>query len=172
MLTVADRVEISRKTFYAIRARVVTDGPAAVLEPRSRRPRSSLSRVGQDVKQQALDVRAALERSGLDHGPVSVFDKMGALGMDAPSAASLSRIFREAGVARVEPKKKPRAAYRRFVYPSPNACWQLDGTECVLTGGRKCVIFQLIDDRSRLAVASHVSRGRTPDRDLHVTTGT
>jgi transposase InsO family protein len=26
-------------------------------------------------------------------------------------------------VARSEPTKKPRAAYRRFVYPAPNACW-------------------------------------------------
>ena len=46
---------------------------------------------------------------------------------------------------------------RRFVYPAPNACWQIDATEYVLTAGRKCVIFQLIDDHSRLAVASHVS---------------
>jgi hypothetical protein len=38
---------------------------------------------------------------------------------------------------------------------------QLDATECVLTGGRKCVIFQLIDDHSRYAVASHVAWGET-----------
>jgi len=78
-----------------------------------------------------------------------------------PSIASLARIFREAGVARLEPKKKPRSAWRRFVYPAPNACWQLDATEYVLTGGRKCVIFQLIDDHSRYAVASHVAPGET-----------
>jgi len=86
-----------------------------------------------DVKRQAIQVRAALEQSGLDHGPVSVHDKMRVLGMTAPSPASLARIFRDAGVARVEPKKRPRAAYRRFVYPAPNACWQLDATEYVLT---------------------------------------
>jgi transposase InsO family protein len=78
-----------------------------------------------------------------------------------PSTASLARIFREAGVARLEPKKKPRSAWRRFVYPAPNACWQLDATEYVLTGGRKCVIFQLIDDHSRYAVASHVASRET-----------
>lgn len=44
-------------------------------------------------------------------------------------------------------------------YPAPNVCWQLDGTEYVLTGGRKCVIYQLIDDHARLAVASHVAWG-------------
>lgn len=110
-----------------------------------------------------------MEQSGLDHGPISVHDKMRTLRMDpVPSTASLARIFRQAGVARAEPKKKPRAAYRRFVYPAPNACWQLDATEYVLAGGRKCVIFQLIDDHSRLAVASHVAAGETSDAAVHV----
>ena len=85
-----------------------------------------------------------------------------------PSIASLARIFREAGVARFEPKKKPRSAWRRFVYPAPNACWQLDATEYVLTGGRKCVIFQLKDDHSRYAVASHVACGETAEAAIVV----
>ena len=94
---------------------------------------------------------------------------MRALGIvPVPSTASLSRIHREAGVARVEPRKKPRAPFRRFVYPAPNACRQLDGTEYVLTSGCKCVIFQLIDDHSRLAVASHVARGETSEGAIAV----
>lgn len=127
--------------------------------------------MAEEVKRQAIGVRAALERSGLDHGPISVHDKMRTLGMTpVPSTASLARIFREAGVARLEPKKKPRAAFRRFVYPAPNACWQLDATEYVLTGGRKCVIFQLIDDHSRCAVASHVAWGETSEGAVAVVT--
>jgi putative transposase len=153
---------ISRKTFYAIRRRALSEGQAAALEPRSRRPRSSPTRIDEEVARAAVGVRAALEASGLDHGPISVHEKMRALGMvPVPSVASLARIFRDAGVARLEPRKKPRAAFRRFVYPAPNACWQLDATEYVLTGGRRCVIFQLIDDHSRLAVASHVAWGET-----------
>lgn len=159
---------ITRKTFYAIRARARDEGQAAALEPRSRRPKNSPSRLTEDRKDEALRVRAALESSGLDHGPISVHDKMVALGMQAPSPASLARIFREKNVARNEPKKKPRASYRRFVYPAPNACWQLDATEYVLTGGRKCVIFQLQDDHSRLAVASHVASGETSEAALAV----
>ena len=160
---------ISRETFYAIRKRAAEDGPAAALEPRSRRPRSSPSQITDEVVQRAIGVRAALEASGLDHGPISVHEKMRSLGMDpVPSTASLSRIFREQGVAKIEPRKKPRASYRRFVYPAPNACWQLDATEYVLTGGRKCVIFQLIDDHSRLAVASHVSWGETSEGAIAV----
>lgn len=162
MTTFCAEHSISRKTFYAIRKRALVEGQAAALEPRSRRPRTSPTTIADDVKKQAVAVRAALESSGLDYGPISVHDKMIAVGMSpVPSIAALARIFRETGVARAEPRKKPRAAYRRFVYPAPNACWQLDATEYVLTGGRKCVIFQLIDDHSRYAVASHAATGET-----------
>ena len=160
---------ISRKTFYAIKRRAAEEGQAAALAPRTRRPANSPGRLVDEVKQQAIGVRAALEQSGLDHGPISVHEKMRTLGMTpVPSTASLSRIFRDAGVARAEPRKKPRASFRRFVYPAPNACWQLDGTEYVLTGGRKCVIFQLIDDHARYAVASYVAWGETSEGAIAV----
>ncbi len=168
MSTFCAEHDIARSTFYALRGRAVEEGQAAVLEPKTRRPRTSPRTITDEVKQQAIEVRAALESSGLDHGPISVYDKMLALGLTAPSVASLARIFRQAGVARKEPRKKPRSSYRRFVYPAPNACWQLDGTEYVLAGGRKCVIFQLEDDHSRLAVASHVATGETTEGALTV----
>lgn len=159
---------ISRKTFYLLRARAEALGPAAILEPRSRRPHTSPTQLPDDVQQHALQVRASLEQSGLDHGPISVHAKMKSMGMPAPSPASLSRIFRDTGVARSAPNKRPRASYRRFVYPAPNACWQLDATEYVLTGGRKCVIFQVLDDHSRLAISSHVASGETSAAAVHV----
>jgi putative transposase len=153
---------ISRKSFYELRRRARVHGPAAALEPRSRRPTVSPAKLTEEVKDQAVAVRAALAASGLDHGPISVHDKMAAMGLPVvPSTAALARILRERGVARAEPKKKPRSAWRRFVYPAPNACWQLDATEYVLTGGRKCVIFQLLDDHSRYALASVVAGGET-----------
>ena len=159
---------ISRKTFYLLRQRGKTLGPAAVLAPQSRKPYRSPTRIDEDVKAQALAVRAALEESGWDCGPISVHDKMRSMGLEAPSIASLARIFREKGAARQEPKKKPRSAYRRFVYPAPNACWQLDATEYTLAGGRPCVIFQLEDDHTRVAVASHVDRAETSEAAVTV----
>jgi putative transposase len=90
---------ISRKSFYELRNRARTDGPAAVLEPRTRRPKSSPSKWSDEVKEQVVAVRAALEASGLDHGPISVHEKMHAMGLaQVPSTASLARIFPEAGV--------------------------------------------------------------------------
>ena len=110
---------ISRKTFYVLRRRACLEGSAAVLEPRSRRPRTSSARLPEAVRSQVLEVRAALERSGLDHGPISVHDKMASMGLKAPSPAWLARLFRREGGARAEPSKRPRAAWRRFDLPRP-----------------------------------------------------
>lgn len=82
---------ISRKTFYKIRAIAQADGQAAALEPRSRRPKTSPTQLTENVKVEALKVRAALESSGLDHGPISVHDKMKSMGLETPSTASLAR---------------------------------------------------------------------------------
>ena len=123
---------ISRKTFYALRARAQQDRQAAVLEPRSRRPKTSPTKITKDVKDQTVAVRAALEASGWDCGPISVHDKNAGHGPTA--VASLARIFRERGVAGAEPKKKPRAAYRRFVYPAPQ-CVLAVGCHRICAGG-------------------------------------
>lgn len=123
---------ISRKTFYVLRRRAVEEGQAAVLEPRSRRPRSSPTRISGEVEEQALEVRAALEASGLDHGPISVHDKMLAMGMAAPSPASLAR-FSVPGQSRGE--NLGRSLVRRIAgsciprrtragnSTPPNTCW-------------------------------------------------
>ena len=149
---------ISRKTFYQIRKRALTEGQAAALEPRSRRPKTSPNATSETLKDQAVAMRKSMEDAGWDHGPISVHDQMRKLGMQTLSIASLARIFSERGLVTPAPQKRPRSSYRSFRYPMPNACWQLDATEYVLEGGRKCVIFQLLDDHSRLAVASLVAR--------------
>jgi hypothetical protein len=112
-----------------------------------------------------------LEQSGLDHGPISVHEKMRDLGMTpVPSTAALAPIFRDANVGRAEPRKKQRASYRRFVYPAPNACWQLDATDYVLTGGRTCVAVV----RAGVTVArasAMLARMRRQLRPFHVRVG-
>lgn len=49
---------ISRKSFYELRKRAKTDSPSAVLEPRTRRPKTSPSALSDAVKAQAVAVRA------------------------------------------------------------------------------------------------------------------
>ena len=68
--TVAFRAEhdISRKPFYELRNRAKSEGPAAVLEPPTRRPRSRPSELTDELKTQAIQVCAALEAAGLGAG--------------------------------------------------------------------------------------------------------
>ncbi len=54
-------------------------------------------------------MRSALERSSLDHGSVSVHDKMVSMGLQAPSSASLARVLRAEGIARTDASKRPHA---------------------------------------------------------------
>jgi transposase InsO family protein len=91
-------------------------------------------------------------------------------GVTPPSRATLARIFTRHGVVTPEPAKRPRASYRRFRYPDPNGCWQLDGFECRLddeAGSKRCVL-QVEDDHSRFILASHVARAETSDAAITV----
>lgn len=119
----------------------------------------------------ALKVRAELKNDGWDYGPLSVLARLERTGLSSlPSRATLARIFLATGVVQPEPKKKPRSALRRFVYPAPNCLWQIDATEWSLADGSPCVIFQVVDDHSRKALASLVARAETSAASVRVVT--
>lgn len=129
----------------------------------------SPNRTSDDMVSLAVKIRTQLEEEGLDYGPLSVLARLRRMGFtDVPSRATLSRLFAQAGMVTAEPKKKPRSAYRRFVYPAPNCLWQIDATEWTLSTGVVCVIFQLLDDHSRLALASLVATAETADAAVRV----
>lgn len=160
--------DITRNTFYKILKRARTDGIDSALEPLSRRPKTSPNATNEVIKDQAVAVRRALEEAGWDHGPISVHDRMLRLGMNPPSTATLAKIFQDRGLVVPAPEKRPRSSYKRFRYPMPNACWQLDATEYTLEYGRKIVVFQLEDDYSRLMIASLAARSENSDDALKV----
>lgn len=111
---------ISRSVFYKIRAQARELGPVGATEPGSRRPHHSPGRTDPAVLEHALAVRTWLVEQGLDAGPLSVAGRMRRQGLVPPSRATLARAFAAAGVSKPEPRKRPRAANRRFVYPAPN----------------------------------------------------
>jgi putative transposase len=159
---------VSPSWFHKVRAESRASGAAAAMELRSTRPKNSPAETNAGMVKLALEARAELKRRGFDHGPLSVQAKLRRQGLTPPSRATLARIFARAGVVIPEPKKKPRSAYRRFVYPNPNGCWQIDATEWTLANGRKVVVFQLIDDHSRLALASLAASGETSEAAIRV----
>jgi putative transposase len=152
---------VSPSWFHKVRSQARASGPFAVLAPQSRRPRSSPHAIGDDMVALVLTTRERLRVDGHDFGPLSVESTLVRAGVQPPSRATIARIFTRAGVVVPEPGKKPRSAMRRFVYPAPNCLWQIDATEWSLANGRTVAVFQLIDDHSRLALASHVATGET-----------
>jgi putative transposase len=163
-----ERHEISRAVFYKIRGQAHELGSVGAVEPGSRRPHHSPTRTNENVIEYALAVRAWLIGQGLDEGPLSVHARMRRQGLTPPSRATLARAFAAAGVSKAEPRKRPRAANRRFVYPAPNCCWQIDAFAWSLSDGTSVAIHQVIDDHTRMAVATLAAGGETAQAAVQV----
>lgn len=154
---------ISRSRFYEIRKRALLEGPLEAMSPRPRRyldPHPQATAVA--VEEFAVRIRKNLADEGLDHGPVTVRWHLQQLGLSAPAASTLARIFTRRGMVVAQPQKRPRSSYRRFEFAQVHECWQLDAFEWPLTpstagtSGGSCVIYQVLDDRSRFLVATRV----------------
>src|SRR6478735_4011774 len=161
---------VSRAWFYQIRSKADAEGSLQALVKKPTVPGSSPALTAPAMVDLLLGTREKLKDEGLDHGPLSVMARLSRQGYVPPSRATVARIFARSGVVVPEPRKKPRSAYKRFVYPQPNACWQIDATEWVLADRTRVTIFQLIDDHSRLALASLVAPGETSAAAIAVVT--
>jgi len=145
---------ISRKTFYKWRARYAVEGVAG-LEPRSRRPLRSPTRVSDEVEDAVVETRKWLLGYGLDAGAASIFYRLrDSRVRPLPSEATIWRVLTRRGFIAPEPRKRPKRSWRRFEAAAPNECWQIDATHWTLSRRRGVEIIDIIDDHSRLAVAS------------------
>jgi len=158
-----DEHRISRSVFYELRDRAKVEPPEQVVFAKSRRPKGNKLAISLDIEDLAVRVRKDLEDQGWDHGPLSVRHELLRLGVNAPSRSSLARIFLDRGLVTPQPQKRPRSSYRRFTFPAPNSCWQIDATEWQLADGTVVAIFQVLDDHSRLALASLAATGETSE---------
>ena len=144
---------ISRSWFYELLARYRRDGPAA-LEPKSHRPSSCPRQVEQAVVEAILELRAELSASGLDAGPQTILHHLAGRLDKTPSRVTIWRILKRQGLIIPEPHKRPKASFIRFEAELPNELWQTDATEWHLADSSKVEILNLIDDHSRLCLAS------------------
>lgn len=71
-----------------------------------------------------------------------------------PSISTIWRILRREGLIVPQPQKKPRSSLIRFCAELPNEMWQTDITHWQLAGGTDVEILNMIDDHSRLFLAS------------------
>jgi len=158
---------ISPSWFYELRKRAVED-PATGVLPQSRRPGRSPAATAALLEDLVVRGRKELIEQGWDAGPISVAGWMRERGVDPPSRATIARILTRRGLVTPQPQKRPRRSWQRFQFDFVHECWQLDATEWRLADDTKAGIFQLIDDRARVALASLAADGETAEAAVAV----
>jgi transposase InsO family protein len=147
---------ISRDRFYAIRRRFALEGEAG-LEPRSRAPKQVANRTSVEVEDVIVTLRKELDDLGVDSGAATIWAHLGGRlepGQACPSEATIWRVLRRRGFIVPDPSKAPRRTPRSFAAERANECWQIDDTSWFLADGREVKIIHVIDDCTRLCVAS------------------
>jgi transposase InsO family protein len=148
---------VSRSWVYECLARYRAEGDVGLF-PRSRRPHSSPSWVAAGVEDQIVALRKDLAGQGLDAGPHTIAWHLARRGDLVPSVATIWRVLRRRGLITPQPQKRPRSSCTRFCADLPNERWQMDITHWQLAGGASAEILNIIDDHSRLLIASAARR--------------
>jgi transposase InsO family protein len=149
---VCRQLGISRQTFYKYRRRWLAEGPLGLVE-RSRRPGVSPQAISVELENEIVRLRKDLP---FDHGAQSIAYHLARCGRSVPSVATIHRVLVRRGMVTPQPQKRPRSAWRRFEWPAPNSCWQIDATRWVLADGHEVWIMDVLDDHSRLLVSARV----------------
>jgi transposase InsO family protein len=144
---------VSTWFFYDLRRRWAREGDAA-LEPKSRAPKRVWNKTSSEVEDLVVSTRKRLKDAGLDYGPEEVAAEVAVAVTPAPSPATAYRILRARGFIVAEPRKAPKRSGRRFTVERANESWQLDDMAWELADGTELKILNVIDDHSRLLVAS------------------
>jgi transposase InsO family protein len=71
-----------------------------------------------------------------------------------PSVATIWRVLSRRGFVTPQPHKRPASSWKRFEAELPNECWQADTTHWTLADATDVEILNVVDDHSRLLVAS------------------
>jgi transposase InsO family protein len=144
---------VSRSWLYKLLARYRHEGWAG-LEARSRRPLRSPTRISDRFEDEIVALRKELAEHGFDAGAVTIQHHLAQRHDHAPSVSTVWRVLRSRGFVVPQPHKRPRSSYVRFEADLPNECWQLDVTHVRLAGHHDVEVLNIIDDHSRLCVAS------------------
>jgi transposase InsO family protein len=104
-----------------------------------------------------LGVHDELRDGGWDAGARSVRDRLLARAGTVPSDRTVHRILKAHGRVKLSPTKRRRDSFRRFEATAPNGMWQLDGTRRALADGTVVCILRVIDDHSRMVLATRVA---------------
>src|SRR5437879_3973583 len=149
----AKQHRISRSWIYQLLARF-REGGYLALEPRSRRPHSCAHQVDAETEATILRLRQALIDAGHDAGAQTIAHHLVPLVPKVPAVATIWRILSRHGLVAPQPHKRPKSSFIRFQADLPNQLWQADLTLWHLADGSEVEILNILDDHSRLLLAS------------------
>jgi transposase InsO family protein len=144
---------VHRSWIYKLLARYRAGGYGA-LEPRSRAPRSSPNRTRSEMVQAIVSLREQLAGEGHDCGAATIAYHLAERFERVPSRSTIWRILGREGLVLPQPQKRPRSSLIRFCAELPNEMWQADVTHWRLAGSGHAEILNMLDDHSRLFLAS------------------
>jgi transposase InsO family protein len=161
---VAREYRVSRQWVHELVERYEVDGEVG-LEPRSRRPRASPKQTPMELEDEIVELRKKLSEQGLDAGAHTLAYHLAERHDTVPSVATIWRVLVRLGFVTPQPQKRPRSSFIRFCAYQPNERWQADITHWSLADGAGADILNIIDDHSRLLVASD-ARATTKAADV------
>jgi transposase InsO family protein len=156
---------ISKSWIYELIARY-RDGGYQALEPRSKRPRSCKHGTPSEVVEAIVELREQLHSEGHDCGAATIAYHLAGRVENVPSSTTIWRILRREGLIVPQPQKRPRSSLIRFEADLPNEMWQTDITHWQLAGGDHVEILNMIDDHSRLFLASEAAYPTVKAQDV------
>jgi transposase InsO family protein len=145
---------VSKTWLYELLARYKEFGEAGLVA-RSKRPHTSPQRISGYLEDEIVRVRKELVALGFDAGAETIRYHLGKKHKrEVPSVSTIWRVLKARGFVTPEPRKRPKSSYVRFCADLPNERWQMDVTHVTLSDGREVEVLDVIDDHSRLCVAS------------------
>lgn len=156
---------LSRYWVHQLVKRYEAEG-AAAFTPRSRRPHTNPHAITDEVEERIIRLRKTLAKAGYDAGAATIAEHLRRDPdiTEVPGISTIWRILDRRGFITPQPHKRPRSSWKRFEAEQPNQCWQSDVTHWRLTNGTSVEILNIIDDHSRLLIASIARRTITgPD---------
>lgn len=143
--------KISEATVSRLINRYKTQGDTA-LQPQSRRPKTSPTRIPQTTTNLILNLRTQLTKQGLDAGPATIQWHLTQHHQITVSISTIRRRLVVAGLIEPNPKKRPKSSYIRFEADQPNETWQSDFTHIRLANNTDTETITWLDDHSRYAL--------------------
>jgi len=144
------------------------EGGYEAIGQRSRAPDRIPHRTPGALEDEIVALRKELADLGVDAGACTIHYHLGLRHERVPSVSTIWRVLRRRGFVTPQPHKRPRSSWVRFEARLPNECWQSDVTHWWLTDGTEVEIVNVLDDHSRLAVASRVLAPATAAKVLEV----